>query len=95
MVGFIIAVAAGYFSKMAEGMLARPVAAILGDYIKVEEHEIPVLGFMLVMLIAGVCSALLDSGTAFMVIFGGSLGYFGARIVTAVKTVINPPKNDG
>jgi hypothetical protein len=51
------------------------------------------LAFVIAMLVAGVVGALLDSGSAFWMILGGALGYFGARLVTAVRTALEARKN--
>lgn len=85
MLGFIIAAAAGFFTPLIGGPLVDPIVKALGNHITIEADERPLVAFMLAMLLAGIASALLVSGTPFWVILGGILGYFGSRIVDAVK----------
>lgn len=85
MLGFIVAVIAGFLTPYAETPLARPVASLMGEHIKLEPGEMRVLAFILVMLLAGVASNLLHSGSTFWVILGGALGYFGTRLVAAAQ----------
>ncbi len=88
MLGFIAGIIAGFLAPHAEAPMARPVAQMLDRHIGLEPGEMRVLAFILVMLIAGVAASLLNSGTAFWVILGGALGYFGTRIVAAVRSQI-------
>ena len=92
MLGFIIAVVAGFLTPYAETPLAKPVEALMRDHIRLEPGELRVLTFILVMVLAGVASNLLASGSTFWVILGGGLGYFGTRLVAAVQGAMN--KND-
>ncbi len=85
MIGFIIAIIAGYCTPMIEASAARPVADAIGKWVKIEENEMRLLGFMLAMVLAGVLGALFESGNTFWLILGGTLGYFGTRIVAAGK----------
>lgn len=93
MLGFIIAIIAGFFTPQAEPVLAKPVAGALGKFIKIEDSEMRLLSFMLVMILTGIAAVLLGSGSTFWVILGGALGYFGKRIVEAAKAAI--PQKDG
>ncbi len=93
MLGFIVAIAGGFFTPQAEPILAKPVADMAGKYITLEAGELRLLAFILVMLVVGIVSALLASGSTFWVILGGTLGYFGKRIVAAAKAAI--PEKDG
>ncbi len=85
MLGFIIAVVAGFLTPYAETPLARPVAAVMGDRVPLEAGELRVLAFIIVMLLAGVAANLLHSGSAFWIILGGAVGYFGTRLVSAAQ----------
>lgn len=85
MLGFIIAVIAGYLTPAAEDTLAKPVEAALRNYITVEPGERRLLSFILVMMIAGVAATLLDSSNAFWIMTGGAIGYFGTRLVAAAR----------
>jgi len=88
MLGFLIAVAAGFFTPLIGGPLVDPIVKALGNHITIEADERPLVAFMLALLAAGVASAILVSGTPFWIIAGGILGYFGSRIVEAVKKVM-------
>ena len=83
MLGFIVATAIGFFTPLIGGPLVDPLVKALGNYITIEADEKPLVAFMLALLAAGVASALLGSGTAFWIIVGCVLGYFGSRIVEA------------
>ena len=89
MLGFICAVIAGFGAHYVDEPLVRPLTRALQGKIDIEPSETRLVGFILTMLIAGVAAELLDSGSAFWIILGGSLGYFALRIVAAVKAVID------
>ncbi|PRY78928.1 hypothetical protein CLV80_103258 [Yoonia maritima] len=84
MFGFIIAAAAGFLTPQIETIIA-PFVKGIEEHIVIAETEKRLVAFMVAMLIAGIASAILYSGTAFWVVAGGVLGYFGTRIVEAVK----------
>lgn len=89
MLGFITAIIAGFLTPYAETPLAKPVAALLGGRLRLEPGELRVLAFILVMLLAGIASNLLNSGSTFWVILGGGLGYFGTRLVAAAQDMMD------
>ncbi len=89
MLGFIIAVVAGFLAKYAEDPLARPLAKALDPRIKIEPGELRLLSFMAVMLIAGVAAEVLDSGSTLWSILGGIIGYFATRLIAAVKALVD------
>jgi hypothetical protein len=88
MLGFVLAVVAGWLTPAAEGAVARPLARALGPRIVVEEREMRAFAFVVVMLAAGLLAEIFDSGSAFWVILGGAVGFFGTRIVEVVRAVI-------
>ncbi len=92
MLGFIIAVIAGFLTPHAEAPLARPLSRALGGAIRFETGEIRLLAFMIMMVLAGLASALLSSGSAFWVILGGALGYFALRLLDAAQRKLGGPK---
>ena len=92
MFGFIVAVIAGFLTPYAEAPLARPLAKAMGSQIALEPGEVRLLSFIIVMLLAGVASELLHSGSSFWVILGGALGYFLLRIVAMIKGAIDGRK---
>jgi len=88
MIGFIVAVVAGWLTPMLEAPLARPLARAMGPRILVEPGEMRALAFIIAMLAAGVLAELFDSGSAFWVILGGAVGFFGTRLAGALRVVI-------
>lgn len=93
MLGFLIAALAGFLTPQLEGAVAGPIVKALGENIKVEPTEVRLIAFMVALLAAAVCAALLGSGTTFGVILGAILGYFGTRIYTAIKKIIEGRPN--
>lgn len=88
MFGFLIAVVAGAVTPMIETPLARPVARMLGENIEIQEGELRALAFMIAMIIAGILCAVFSSGSALGLAVGGTLGYFGMRLVRMVQRMI-------
>lgn len=93
MLGFLVAIAAGFATPHLEDPVARPLAKLMGKYITVEVTEIRLIAFMVAMLAAGVVSALLHSGMTFWVILGGALGYFASRVVPALREMFEARKD--
>jgi len=85
MLGFIVAVIAGFLTPHAETPVAAPLARWIERWIPMRPGEVRLLAFALMLLAAGLVSVLLDSGSAFWIVLGGTLGYFGTRIVTAFR----------
>lgn len=92
MLGFIIAAAAGFLTPQLEGPVVGPLVKALEGHITIAPTEVRLIAFMVAMLAAGIAAALLSSGTAFWVVFGGVLGYFGTQIVEVVKKQIDARK---
>jgi hypothetical protein len=88
MLGFVLAIVAGWLTPYVEDPVIRPLAKALGPKFDVEEGEMIALAFMAVMLLAGLAAEVLDSGSAFWVILGGVIGFFGNRIVAALRSAI-------
>lgn len=88
MLGFIVAVIAGLLVPQIEGPVTAPVVKFLQQYFTVEDGEKRAVSFMIALLAAAVLAALLDSGTTFGVILGAVLGYFGVRLYTLLKRII-------
>lgn len=93
MLGFIVAAAAGFLTPQLEGPVVAPIVKALDGHIQIAPTETRLIAFMVAMIAAGVAAALLNSGTAFWVMFGGVLGYFGTRIVEVVKKQLDARKN--
>lgn len=80
--GFIVAIIGGLVVQPSEDMLARPVARVFDPVLKITPEEMRLFAFVLVMLIVGIITWILGSGSPFWVIFGGALGLFGRRLVS-------------
>ncbi|MDG1376027.1 MAG: hypothetical protein P8P56_03200 [Yoonia sp.] len=89
MLGFLVAIAAGFATPYLEGPVARPLVKQMEKHITLEASETRLVAFIVAMLGAGVASALLHSGMTFWVILGGGLGYFGARLLVALREVMD------
>jgi len=94
MLGFLVAVAAGFLTPQIEGPVAGPIVKALEGAITIEPQERRLIAFMVALLAAAVIAALLDSGTLFGIIIGTILGYFGTRIVAKFKQVVEA-RNEG
>ena len=94
MFGFLIALAGGFVSPMLEGPAARPVAKMMGGKIELEDGEIGALAFMIAMIVAGVLCAIFSAGTPLTLAVGGTLGYFGTRIVKWLRGIIEAKPAD-
>ena len=88
MLGFLIAVAAGAVTPMLEGHVARPLAQAMRDTVEVADGELRTLAFMIAMIVAGLLCAVFSSGSALGLAVGGTLGYFGMRLVRWLQRVI-------
>ncbi|WP_341365753.1 hypothetical protein [Yoonia sp. BS5-3] len=93
MLGFIVAIVAGFLTPHLVAPVAVPLVKVLEPHIKIDPVETRLIAFMIAMLLAGIAAALLTSGTAFWVVFGGILGYFGTRIVELIKKQIDARKD--
>ena len=89
MLGFIFGLIGGFVTPSLDGALARPVAKAMSGFIEVEEGEIRLLGFLLVMLIVGILCAIFNTGSVPGVLVGAALGYFLLRISFAIKALID------
>ena len=89
MLGFLIAALLGFLTPQVETPVAGPIVRALDGYFTIEPNEARLIAFMVMLLAAAICSVLLASGTTFGVILGAILGYFGTRIFSAVKKVID------
>ena len=91
--GFIIAVIAGFVTPYVETPLARPLAKAMSDFITIDESEMKALSFMIAMLIAGLLCALFNTGSAFGLVLGGTLGYFALQLTEAAKKALDSRKS--
>lgn len=88
MLGFLIAIAAGAATPKIEDLAARPLAQLMGKNVEVFDDELPVLAFIIGMLIAAVLSAIVSNGSALALVIGGTLGFFGLRIVRFIQRMV-------
>ena len=94
MLGFLVAAVAGFFTPQIEGPVAGPIVKFLERYFTIDPHEKRLIAFMAALTAAAVAASLLDSGTTFGVIAGAILGYFGLRIYTLLRRIIDA-RTDG
>lgn len=86
MLGFILAIVAGYATPHAEPHVAKLMKDVLGAPFKTDESELKLLTFVLLMLAVAALLAVSNSSLApFLMILGGGLGVFGTRIVAALR----------
>ena len=76
MLGFIIAVIAGFLTPHLEAPVGKPVAKAIEGFVELEAGETRLFSFIVAMLIAGVLCALFDTGSPLGVMLGGAIGYF-------------------
>lgn len=85
MLGFLIAAMAGYFTPQIESAIGAPLAKTLTPHMTLAPGELRLLAFMIAVTGAGLVAELIDSDKPFWVALGASLGYFGQRIVAAIR----------
>ncbi|EAR51602.1 hypothetical protein OG2516_01746 [Oceanicola granulosus HTCC2516] len=89
MLGFLVALAAGFAATGLDETLGRPTARALAPHIVVEPGEMKLLTFMLTMLIAALVLAVFDYESLIGFMLGGILGWFANRIVAAARTALD------
>ena len=92
MFGFLIALIAGGATPALERPVARPVARMLADHMEVAEGETRAIAFMAAMILAAVLCAVFSTGTPLSLIVGGTLGYFGMRLLRLAQRMIEERK---
>ncbi|WP_322893512.1 MULTISPECIES: hypothetical protein [unclassified Yoonia] len=85
MLGFLIAAVAGYFTPQIESAVGAKLTKALAPHITLAPGETRLLAFMVAVIGAGIAAELLDSDNPFWVALGASLGYFGPRIIAAIR----------
>jgi len=88
MLGFVVALLAGFLTPHIEVPLVRPLVRKIAPHLRIEETEVRMVSFAVMMLVAGLIAALLRSGGAFWVILGGVLGYFVLRLFEAGRLAL-------
>lgn len=85
MIGFIIALAAGFAAPHLDESVTRRLLATLSGRMKIDPGEVRIISFMLAMLGAGLVATLLSSGTPVFIVLGGIIGYFATPILLALQ----------
>ena len=94
MIGFLVALIAGYFTPQLDSPVSVPLRRSISAHVPVQEVELRLISFIVAMLAAGLIAALFDSGSAFWVILGGALGYFGKRLFAAGQREVERRRAD-
>ena len=94
MFGFLIALGAGFATPYIEKPLAEPVVKLLEGKVNVAPSELRLVAFIIAMIIAAIVCAALNAGGMIALILGGAIGYFGLRIVDAVKALSSTEKTE-
>lgn len=89
MLGFLVAIAAGFLTPYLDSAVSRPLARAVSGVMAIAPEETRLVSFMVAMLGAGVLANLLHSGSTFWVILGGVIGYFLTRLVEAAKLAMD------
>ena len=84
MFGFIIAVAAGFFTPQLQTS-AAPIVAKALSVLNISETEYDALGVLLAVIIAAVVTTVIGSGNALTVAVGVTIGYFATRLLRIVQ----------
>ena len=84
MFGFIIAVAAGFFTTQLQTSVAPTVAKTLSA-LEISKAEHDALGVLLAVIIAAVVTTVIGSGNALTVAVGVTIGYFATRLLRIVQ----------
>ena len=88
MLGFIIAVIAGYLVPQLDKPVARPIMKALGKFMTFEETETRLISFVVALILAAIISAIISSGSAIGLIVGTLIGYFAMRIWAAMQSYV-------
>ena len=88
MLGFLIALIAGYLVPQLDKPVARPVIKSLSKFMDFEEVETRLISFVAAFIAAALISTILGTGSALGMIVGTLLGYFAMRIWAAIQTYV-------
>lgn len=94
MLEFLIAIAGGFAVPYLDKPVSEPAAKAIEGAIKVEQAEIRLLSLLIAMLATGLVIAAIGHISAFGFGLGIGLGYFGLRIVAAVRRAVEGRKPD-
>lgn len=88
MLGFLVAIAAGFVTPHLDQPVAGQIAKALEGTITIAPEETRALSFMAALLAAVLIAAALQSGSPFGILLGAVLGYFATRITAKLRAVI-------
>lgn len=89
MLGFLIAAGAGFVVPMLEDLVGESLAERLRQKMPIAPEESRVIALLMALLAAALLALAFDSGNAFSVALGLTLGYFGTRLFALVKAAID------
>lgn len=89
MLGFIIAIGAGFLVPMLEDPVGQTLSDKLHKVMPIEVGEARIIALFAALLAVSLLAVLFDSGSAFGIAVGLTLGYFGTRLVTMVKKAVD------
>lgn len=86
MLGFILALGAGFLTPHVQDPLARPVAKAIKGLVDIPDNELSALSFILTMTVAGFVTWLIGTDTSpFWFMAGGALGFVVVRLVAGLS----------
>ncbi|MEL6548700.1 MAG: hypothetical protein AAFQ54_00490 [Pseudomonadota bacterium] len=89
MLAFILAIAAGFASRLVQEPLVGALEKVLLDKIDIKTEDALALSYAVCLLVVGILVALSASTvSAFAILLGGLLGLFGTEIVAAIRKAI-------
>ncbi len=89
MLGFIVAIAAGFLTPHLDKPVSGPLMAAAAKVIEIDRAETRLVSFMVALLGAGIVANLLDSGSAFWVVVGAVIGYFLTRLTGSARAAMD------
>ena len=89
MLGFIIAVGAGFAVPMLEDPVGQTLADMLRKVMPVEVGEARIIALLAVLLVVTFLALIFGGGSPFAIAIGITLGYFATRLVGMVKQAID------
>lgn len=94
MLGFIIALIAGYLVPQLDQTVSRPITKTLGKYMTFEDVETRLISFVVALIAASIIAAIFGSGSALGMIIGTLLGYFAMRIWAAMQAYVKGDEDE-
>lgn len=94
MLGFMVALIAGFATPHLVEPMARPAARAMSREIPIEPEELLLVAFMIAMLVAALIAAASGESNAFAVMLGGILGYFAVRLMAMIRRSVDGKNRD-